>query len=196
MQGKILAYSLPPSQVLGHPALQSGSLGHVIGLYRQGKLDAALASLEGLMAHEKSAYFWEFKAQILFELRQFEAAAQAAENAIQQYVRANGILYLLLAQIKIAQSAPRDLQKAISLLEEAVALDPEDPQIWRWMSTAYGMSGQAGMAALCLGEESLRRGDVPRATEYAKKAVKTLGPGIPQRLRADDLVRHLKTLSL
>ncbi len=168
----------------------SGRYGRAIAQFRIGNLGAALDLMDGLIGDEPdNPFFHELKGQMLLENGQ-PAAARA------YYERANALfpgeptLMVPLAQTMLATQPDGQLQGAIELLNQSVAARyGGTPLAWRLLATAYGRSGNIGMAAVALAEEGMARGDSATARQQAQRALQTLPEGSSGWLRAQDVLR-------
>ena len=89
-----------------------------------------------------------------------------------------------LAQTMLATEPDSALGETIELLNQSVAARyGGSPLAWRLLATAYGRSGDIGMAAVALAEEALARGDRATARQQSERALQD-PPGRLRRMVA------------
>ena len=192
IQAKLIGFLEPQAALSRFAGDESvaGRYGTAIARFRIGDLDTALAGMDRLIAEEPgNPFFHELKGQMLLEGGR-PAVARAS------YERANALfpgeptLMVPLAQTMLATEADNELQDTIELLNQSVATRfGSTPMAWRLLATAYGRSGDLGMAALALAEEALAKGDRAGARQQAQRALQTLPDGSTGWLRAQDVLR-------
>ncbi len=192
MQAKLLAFLQPQTALRRYANDDSiaGRYARAIALYRRNDVTSSLALMTGLLAQEpNNPFFHELVGQINLEHGRIPEARQAYLRAVQ--LRPHDPLILVaLAQARLATNSPADLQAAITDLNRAVTADEGGtPMAWRLLATAYGRSGDLGMAAMSLAEEALGQGDYDAARQHAERALRTLRQGSPGWLRAQDVQR-------
>ena len=94
------------------------------------------------------------------------------------------LILIPLAQIRIESGNEAALPAAISDLTEAVNAGGGSPFAWRLLATAYGRTGDVGMAAVALAEEAMAQGDPQRALGAGRSRRTELGARLI-RLAAD-----------
>lgn len=194
MQAKLIGFMTPQTALQRYPATDTsvaGRYARAIALYRRGDLATALALMDELIRQEPdNPYFQELKGQALLENGRLAEARPYYERAV-RLAPGNPLLLEPLAQTKLESGSPADLRSAIDNLNAAVRADPAggSPFAWRLLATAYGRSGDLGMAAVALAEEALAQGDPATARQQAQRAEQTLARGTPGWLRAQDIKR-------
>lgn len=165
----------------------AGRYARAIAEYRGGDLGEAIAAVDRLIAVEpQNPYFHELKGQILLESGRLAEARPAYEKAV-SLLPDSPLLLLPLAQTKLESGDPQLAASAIGDLKAALEVDRDMPLAWRLLATAYGRSGDLGMAAVALAEEALAKGDGVAAAQQADRALQTLPTGSPGALRAQDI---------
>ena len=192
VQAKLIGYLQPQAAYSRYRTDETvaGRYARAIAQFRMGNLQSGLDLMDGLIAEEPSnPFFHELKGQMLLENGQ-PAAARA------YYERANSLypgeptLMVPLAQTMLATEPDGGLQDTIELLNQSVsARYGGSPLAWRLLATAYGRSGDIGMAAVALAEEALARGDRATARQQAERALQILQEGSAGWLRAQDVQR-------
>jgi predicted Zn-dependent protease len=194
LQAKLLGF-LSPQVALrryaeGDPSV-AARYARSIALFRRGDLPGAMALADGLLAEEPdNPYFHEWKGQMLLESGRVDEARPSYERAVALAPR-EPLLLVPLAQTKIESGNDADLAGAIEDLTTAIARSGRgDAMAWRLLATAYGRSGDLGMAAVALAEEAMARGDRGMAEGQAQRAMDQLPAGSPGWLRAQDVLRE------
>ena len=197
MQAKLVGFLEPRQALRRYPESDqsvAARYGRAIAVYRQGQLDAALAAMDALIAEEPgNPFFLELKGQMLLEHGRLEEARPYYQQAAQLYPR-EPLLLVPLAQIKLDSGDPADQASAIDDLTEALQIDNGMPRAWRLLATAYGRSGDIGMAAMALAEEALAQRDAVTALQQVNRAEALLPEGSPGWLRLQDIRRQAEEL--
>ena len=197
MQAKLLGFLEPRRALQRYPEDDdsvAGRYGRAIALYRQGQLDVALAAMDELIAEEPdNPFFLELKGQMLLEHGRLAEAKPYYEQASRLYPR-EPLLLVPLAQIKLDSGDEADVASAIDDLTEAVQIDDGMAMAWRLLATAYGRSGDLGMAAVALAEEALAQRDPVRALQQVSRAEGQLPEGSPGWLRLEDIRRQAQEM--
>ena len=193
MQAKLLGFMHPRRALQRYgeedPSI-AGQYGRAIAFYRLGDLEAALSLTDRLIAEEPgNPFFKELKGQMLMENGRLSEAQPYYEEANQLYP-GEPLLLIPLAQIRIESGEEAALGAAISDLNEAVSAGGGSPMAWRLLATAYGRTGDVGMAAVALAEEAMALGDPQRALEQADRAERSLDRGSSGWLQIQDLRRQ------
>ncbi len=190
IQAKIFAYIAPLSQVLKKYPLSdtsiNGTIAHAVYYMRQKNLSAALKSIDALIAAEpENPYFWELKAQALFESGKLAEAVAAYKRTLA--LKPASDLFKLSYAEAILAAAPQkqDLEKIIPLLEQANRKGAY-PIAYHYLGQAYAGLGQTAIADYFAAEYNAAAGEPAIARRQLAKAMKQqLRPDI--KLRAEDL---------
>lgn len=178
---KLRAYVLSPTSILHTPVDISwaeytphpnhAEYALAIAHYRRGTLSQAVEKMQILHAENpEDEWFLEFLGDVLFSDVQLEASAQAYAEALEIFPDA-ALIKLSFARVLIAQNKTEVLGKAISLLEEAVEVEPKWAFLRHQLGIAYGRNKQLGQADLALAEEALLRGETQRAIHLARRSL-------------------------
>jgi predicted Zn-dependent protease len=190
MMAKLGAFLDAPAQTLAKYKADDNSVparyARAIAYYRIPELKRALDLVDGLIAQSPNdPYFEELKGQMLFENGHVREAIAPYERAV-ALKPDNALLKIELAQVQLESEDPKEVPKALTLLNAARPFESDNGQLWRFLAIAYGRSGNMGMMSLSLAEQSMANGDWVSARQQAIRAVGLLPPGA-QRQRAQDL---------
>jgi predicted Zn-dependent protease len=190
MKAKLIAFLQPPAEVLERFPDSDTSVAaryaDAIAYYRIPELKKALNLIDGLIATEpRNPYFEELKGQMLFENGHVQEAVVPYQKAV-ELAPDVALLRVELAQVELETQDPALTRDALVNLKDADTYENENPDLWRYMTIAYGRLGDKGETALAQAEEALAEGDQPMAKHEAADAVKLLPAG-PSRLRAEDI---------
>ncbi len=153
--------------------------------HRDSQTRKALAAVDKAIAlRPKDPFYYDLKAQILMETRNFEAAANQSARAVNLRPRDG----LLLASYGRALLASGKTSAALSALERARAIDFRDGSMLRDLSVAYAKTGQRGMASLITAERYALTGRLKDAGIHAKRATGLLAEGSGPWQRAHDVL--------
>ena len=192
VQAKLIGFLQPQAAYSRYRTDESisGRYARSIAQFRMGNLDDALALIEGLLSEEpNNPFFHELKGQMLLENGQ-PAIARASYERANTLFPGEPTVMVPLAQTMLATEPDSALGEAIELLNQSVAARyGGSPLAWRLLATAYGRSGDIGMAAVALAEEALARGDRATARQQSERALQTLQEGSVGWLRAQDVQR-------
>lgn len=193
MVAKLSGFLDPPEQTFQQYPESDKSiparLARAVAWYKTPDVDKALVEVDSLIAERpKDPFFYDLKAQILFENSRVKEAVATYEKAIALLPDAP-LIRTDLARAQLALEDPALLAKATENLEKATEQDHTNPVSWRLLATAYGKQDKLGLSHLALGEEALLQNDTKIATREADEAMKALPTGSPSRLRAIDVKR-------
>jgi predicted Zn-dependent protease len=190
MKAKLLGY-LDPARTFQVYKESDNSLesryARAIAYSRRPDYPKAFALMDSLIAEwPNDGYFIEAKAQMALE------SGKAAE-ALPLYQRATELLpnepliRIDLARIQVDQDAPESYRAAIENLKLAQRSEPDNGEIWRLLSIAYGRDNQLGMASLAMAERALLQRNRTDARGLAERAERLLPSGSAAWLRAQDI---------
>ncbi len=190
VQAKLIGFMQPQAALRRYATDQSvsGRYARSIAQFRLGNMQAAMPLIDDLIAEEPTnPFFHELRGQMLLENGQ-PAAARASYERANELFPGESTMMVPLAQIMLATEPDGQLEATIDLLKRSVATRRgSTPMAWRLLATAYGRSGDLGMAAVALAEEALARGDRATARAQADRAIQTLPEGSAGWLRAQDV---------
>jgi predicted Zn-dependent protease len=165
-----------------------------IAFYRTNNLPRALALVDGLLQDEpNNPYFFELKAQMLFERGRIEEAIPLYQKALAG-LPDSSLMHVAYAHALMESKDPSKLDAAIQNLLEANRIEPHDQETWHLLASAFGRKAEIakdpqfeGMASYALAEEALARGANNEARQLAERALKVLTRGSPYWVKAQDV---------
>lgn len=193
MLAKLVAFTEPYDRAMAlYPATDTslaGRYAHAIAEYRHSHLDKALEGINSLIKeHPSDPFFYDTKGQITFENGKLDDAEQA-------YARANTLLpgnALMLtdhARVLIARDQPKDLPRAVALLEQSKEIDDSYSSTWRQLAIVYGKQGKLGLSYEALAEEAALAGDYKTVLQHVARARSEARADRSLSLLLDDLQR-------
>lgn len=195
VQAKIFAYLAPlPAVLKKYPPTDESLLGkmaHTVYYMRQKKLPSALKYADELIKIEpKNPYFWEIKAQALFENGKISESVDAYKKVLQLRPQAD-LFKLSYAEALLAtEPSPAQVEPLITLLEQANR-NQAHPQAYMLLGRIYDILRQTGIAAYYAAEYNYAIGQTALAKRHLAKAMKqNLRSDI--KLRAEDLEQKIK----
>ena len=178
MRGKLFAFLEQPFRTLTRYKEDDSSIearyARAIAYYRKPELNKALSLIDALLAERPDdPYFWELKAQMLFENARGAESLAPYRKAV-DLLPDNALLRIELAQAQVEQDDPALLADAQKNLSLALHREPDNRTGWRLMAIAYGRDGNEGMAAYAMAEQALIEGKLVDANYHAGKAERLL----------------------
>jgi predicted Zn-dependent protease len=159
--------------------------------YRNGRLAEALSTMDGLIAEQPgNAYFHELKGQALLESGRAREAVAPLRRAVSLAPSAVPIR-AMLGHALVASGDPGALNEAIRELSNATTREPDSPDAFVHLATAYGRKGDIGMAELASAQAFFNKGDIKNAQTQASRAMAKLKPGSPGYLKAEDILAYV-----
>ncbi|MFQ5973339.1 MAG: M48 family metalloprotease [Alphaproteobacteria bacterium] len=195
MRAKLLGFLRPLSDVLRiYPETDTSvpaRYAQSIALFRQARLEPALALIDSLIAEApEDPFFHELKGQMLFENGRVAAAAAPYEEAV-RLAPDEPLLRMSLAQVLIELNDPALLPEAKGHLESALLEEPQLGSAWRYLVVAHGRLGEKAEMSLAQAEFALIQGDDDVARIMAERAESELPAGSPGWVRAQDIQAQL-----
>ena len=197
MKAKLLGFLQPETALLRYTDKDPrvfARYARAIALYQTTQLPRALALTDGLIQQEPAnPFFYELKAQMLFENGRVEEAVALYKKAV-GLLPDSALLRVAYGHAMIESKNNANLEAAVHELLEANRIEPHDSETWRFLASAWGKKAEMtkdprdeGLVAYALAEESAAEGADKEAQHYAERAVKTLTKGTPFWLRAQDI---------
>jgi predicted Zn-dependent protease len=191
MKAKLIGFLLTPAQVFSaYPKTDlsvPARYARTIAAYRAIDIGPALVQIDELLALEPdNPYFHELKGQILFENGQPVDSIPPHERSL-ELLPGQPLFQVNLARSLIARGTDEDLERAESLLSEALRTEPDNGFAWAELAMTYDRQGKNGEARLAIAEQAFRMGNYERAYIFARRAKDELTPATPQWQRADDI---------
>jgi predicted Zn-dependent protease len=187
IKAKLLGYLFPDRALQDRSDSAESRYGRAIAYYRKTEMAKSLSLLDPLIAEEpKNPYFYELKAQMLFENGKIEQATAVYRKAV-EFAPRSGLIRAAYGHALLELKTP-DINTAIEQLTRAIQLEPRQSETHHFLAIAYGKKGQTGLFHLHLAEAALLRGNLGTAKKEAKMAKDALPKGSTGILRADDIL--------
>ncbi len=184
LEGPQVVFSKYPPSDTSKPARYARSVAH----YKAADLRNAIREIDSLIEDEpNNPYFYELKAQILYESGQREKAIEPATRALDLKPDAP-LLKLALAQSLLETGKTEQVQESIDLLKSGLLTEGQNSLMWYTLSRAYGDLGQDALAKYATAEQAYAIGDIQRARSFAQRAQEDLPRNGPQWRRASDII--------
>ncbi len=195
VQAKLFAFTEPLVQTLRRYPLTDTSIparyARAVAYYRVADLLRAIPEIDGLLKDEpKNPYFLELKGQMLLESGRIKEAEPPLTEAV-RIAPQEPLLQLMLGQILVEKGDQPDLGRAVEVLKQVTAREPENPDAWRLLSQAYGRQDKIGEASAAAAEWYYQSGDNKGAKLQADRAIRLLPEGSPGWMRANDIANDL-----
>ena len=161
--------------------------------FKGADLRSALREIDSLIEeHPNNPYFYELKAQMLFESGKGIDSIAPAERALTLKPDAP-LFQLALAQALLEQADPASVKRAVDLLKSAIQKENDNGSLWYYLSQGYGKQGKEALAKYAVAEQAFSGGDMQRAMSFAERAQKDMDYNSPQYRRAADIVVIART---
>src|SRR6266480_3805537 len=158
-----------------------------IAAYRYSDPRAAAASIDALIqAQPQNPYFYELKGQALLEAGKPAEAIAPLRHAV-QLAPNPALIQIMLGQALVATRDRGHVDEAVSILQAAIAREPETPDAYSQLAMAYGIKNDLARADLASAQAAYMRGDIKTAREIATRAKARFPVGSPGWVKADDL---------
>lgn len=170
-----------------------GRYARAVAFFKGADLRNAIREVDSLIAdHPNNPYFYELKAQMLFESGKGPDSIAPAERALT--LKPDAALFeIALAQSLIEQGSPKQLERSITLLKSALQKESNNGGAWYHLSQAYGKQNNEALAKYAVAEQAFSAGDMQRAQSFAERAQKDLIEKTPQYRRASDIIVIART---
>ncbi len=192
MQAKLVGFIQSQAQTLTRYPLSDTSgparYARAVAYYRASDLSRARSELETLMAQDPhNPYVQELMGQILFEngraaesIPYHRCSVELAQN--------QPLLQINLARALTAANGTAGTDEAITLLEAAIAREPNNAFAWRELASARDLRGEQGLAELASAEQNYTLRQFGAAVYFAERARRSISPNTPSYQRANDIV--------
>jgi predicted Zn-dependent protease len=149
----------------------------------QGQIDSLIA------AQPQNPYFHELKGQALLEAGKAADAIVPLRRAVQLGPNPT-LIEVLLGQALVESNDRSHLDEAVTILQAAVARDPESADGFTQLAIAYGRKGDAPHANLASAQAAFTLGDYKTARLLASRAKVEFPVGSPGWVKADDIATY------
>jgi predicted Zn-dependent protease len=158
-----------------------------IAAYRFSDPRGAQGQIDSLIAAEpQNPYFHELKGQALLEAGKAAEAIAPLRRAVQLAPNPT-LIEVLLGQALVESNDRSHLDEAVTILQAAVARDPESADGFTQLAMAYGRKGDAAHADLSSAQAAFTLGDYKTARLLANRAKVEFPVGSPGWVKADDI---------
>jgi predicted Zn-dependent protease len=194
MRAKLIGFLGDASEIARRYPLRDTSLparyGRAISAYRFGRLQEALAQIDGLTGAEPgNAYFWELKGQVLLESARASEALAPLRKATAMAPGAAPIK-VLYGHALVATDTPGNTAEAIGVLANATQRDQDSAEAFEYLSMAYHRKGETPKAQLAAAQSLFVSGKYVEARTQASRAQAQFKEGSPGWLKADDILAY------
>ena len=191
IKAKLIGFLYPPYHTFDVfknqntlPALYALSIAH----YRNRNLTKSLSIIDQLIkAKPNYPYFYELKAQFLFETGQIEPAITYYDKAL-QFISKAPLIRLSLAQALLETNSQTNASRAVNELKQVLNKDNQIPFAWQLLATAYERTNKTHLIPYAMAELYLTHKDIKSAQKMAKKALTTLSKESPEYIRSQDIL--------
>ncbi len=168
----------------------AGRYARAIAAYRAGRLGDAVSQIDRLISEQPAnAYFWELKGQALLEAGRVNEAIPALRRS-SGLAPWSGLIRIMLGHALVASDTPANLEAGLRELLNAAQREPDSPEVYRHLATAYGRKGDIGLAELSSAQYYFRIGEWSNARTQASRAKAKLTPQSAAWLKAEDIYNY------
>jgi len=159
-----------------------------VAYFKSADLSSAVREINTLIAdYPQNPYFYELKAQMLFESGEGQRAIEPAKKALS--LKPDAPLFEVALAQALLENGTRDyVAQSIDLLKSALQKEPDNGFAWYYLSQAYGKQGQEALAKYAVAEQAFAVGDLNRARSFAERAQKDMTRNTAQYRRASDII--------
>lgn len=194
IKAKLFAYLSPLNKVLKKYPLSdktiNAQIAHAIYYMRLKNLNKATLYIDNLITKEpENPYFWELKAQILYENSQIKEATKAYKQAL-NLKPTSDLFKLSYAEASLANSPSRKELNSLIIMLEHANRNNTHPTAYHLLGNVYSLLGDNATATYFSAEYNNAIGNYKLAQKQLTKALQSpLRPDI--KLRAEDLKQKL-----
>ncbi|MDA9620073.1 M48 family metalloprotease, partial [Alphaproteobacteria bacterium] len=172
LQAKLFGYLKPLYATLVRYPISDQSVNaryaRTFGYQQNDRIKEALIEINRLiLEYPENPFYYEAKAQILFEDGRVLEALQPYEKAV-EYLPSSALLRMSYARALISSEDDQFLDNAIKNLEIALEADPDDSFGWKQASIAYHRMNNNGMTYYSTAQHFLLSGNIRGAMVNAK----------------------------
>ncbi|MBT4890998.1 MAG: M48 family metalloprotease [Rhodospirillales bacterium] len=198
IRAKIIAFSSPLAIVLQHYPESDDSVwaryARAFAYYRLPDLKKAVILIDELLTdYPDDPYFYELKAQMLFEHGHVLDAIANYQRAV-DLAPPSDVLYLELGQAQLASERENLLESAEKNLQSSLKLKRNSSFAWRQLAIAYGRQNKMGRYHLALAEEALLKKHIDEALKHAEHAEPLFKKDTKEWLHAQDIAAAAKAI--
>jgi predicted Zn-dependent protease len=180
-----LARRFPPSDTS-----LAARYARAISSYRFSDPRAAVAQIDALIhVQPQNPYFHELKGQALLEAGKPAEAVAPLRQAI-ALAPSPALMQIMLGQALVATRDHARVDEAVTILQAALAREPEASDAYTQLAMAYGEKNDLAHADLASAQAAFMRGDAKTAREIAARAKTRFPVGSPGWVKADDIASY------
>ncbi|MCX8505994.1 MAG: M48 family metalloprotease, partial [Alphaproteobacteria bacterium] len=199
IRAKLVGFLMSPSEVNRRYPPGDTSIAaryaHAIAQYRLPDVAGSLKIIDSMIKDEpNNPYFWELKAQILFDNNRIADALPAWRQAVKLKPTAP-LLRIDYVRASLELNDQTLYDDALANLNEAAKTEDNDAMLWRLYGIIYGTRGQDGLASEALARQALLEHRAKDAERLSTRALKLLPYGSPAWLRAQDTSTDAQRMS-
>lgn len=192
VQAKLRGFLNGPAEVYSRFPLEDQSkparYARAVANFKQADLRNAIKEIDSLIEDEpQNPYFYELKAQILYESGQGIDAIEPSKRAL-ELKPGSPLLEIALAQATLQTRDPGDYGNVIDLLKSALRTEPTNSYGWYLLADVYERQGNTALAQYATAERFYAIGDVQSAVSFAQRAQEELSRTLPEWRRASDII--------
>jgi predicted Zn-dependent protease len=165
-----------------------------ISASRYGQIQEAENLFDNLIRQQTdNPYFYEAKAQMMFETGRIKQAIPTYGKALQMAPH-EPLIQIAYGAALVESGDKARLNEAIAMLEKGLARDHGSIRGYHYLGQAYARQGKTGLAQLAAAQSSLAKGDFKEAETFAILAQERLPKGSPGWIKADDIADFAKAM--
>ena len=154
---------------------------------RGGNLDGARMGTQTLISRNPdNGYFYELLGDIEYQFGHYDDSVRAYEKSLSLIDNAPQI-ETALALVLAERNKPGDTERAIELSKRLILTEPTPLAYWV-LARCYGDVDE-GRHAWAMAEYYAIQGNKDKASEYAKRAQKTLPRNSPEYIKSSDIIK-------
>ena len=184
-RAKIIGYQDLPSKFADNTPYANYS--KAISYYQKGKYEQSKSIMTSLIKQFEYAYFYEFLAQIYFEINEHELAIENLKKGQSLLDKPELEFSILHAKILTKIGGDENIRESISLLEAHKDQTIRNVRVYWQLSKSYYKLNNIPMADLSVAQYYSILGNTDRARNFAERAKNGLTPYSSGWLLADDI---------
>ena len=184
-RAKIIGYQDLPSKFADNTPYANYS--KAISYYQKGKYEQSKSIMTSLIKQFEYAYFYEFLAQIYFEINEHELAIESLKKGQSLLDKPELEFSILHAKILTKIGGDENIRESISLLDAYKDQTIRNVRVYWQLSKSYYKLNNIPMADLSVAQYYSILGNTDRARNFAERAKNGLTPYSSGWLLADDI---------
>ena len=184
-RAKIIGYLGLPNKFADNTPYANYS--KAISYYQKGNYEQSKSIMTSLINEFEYAYFYEFLAQIYFEINEYELAIESLKKGKALLGQPELEFSILHAKILTQIGGDENIHESISLLDPHKDQTIRNVRVYWQLSKSYFKLNNIPMADLSVAQYYSILGNMDMASNFAKRAKNGLTPHSPEWLLADDI---------